>query len=329
MRNGVIAGSIAAIVVALVSLPLRSPADNVFNTATVGLASLVVGFAAGLLWDKLGESQRRPMYHAGALALGLTAVVVIAVLGEIWLNRSVSFIVPLALIAFGLSGVLVPVLSGLKITTPSWAAPAVLVIAAVIGIGLVGQGDGESGDLSLPERVGSGVSGDGLHFLVTDGSEITFTVGEKLSRLPLPSDAVVRTEALSGQLYLDEGSSQVTVELLTLSSDQDFRDGYIRTRMFQNSPVAVFTVEDLDDLPLEFFSGETFTRQVTGSLNVNGGEFPLTFDLEVRNDGDVLNILGRTVFTWDQLGIRVPNIRNIVSVEDEVSVQLLLVAEPN
>jgi hypothetical protein len=329
MRNGVIAGSIAAVVVALVSLPLRSPADNVFNTATVGLASLFVGIAASLLWDKLAGSQRRPLYHAGALAFGLTAVVVIAVLGEIWLNRSVSFIVPLAVIAFVVSGVLVPVLSGIRIATSSWAAPALLIVAAAIGIGLVGQGDVESGDFSLPERVGSGKVGDGLHFLVTGGSEITFTVGEKLSRLPLPSDAVVRTEALSGQLNLEDGPSQVSVDLLTLSSDQDFRDSYIRTRMFPNSPVAVFTVGNLDDLPPEFYSGETFTRQVSGSLNVNGGDFPLTFDLEIRNDGDMLNILARTVFTWDQLGIRVPNIRNIVSVEDEVSVRLLLIAEPS
>ena len=127
MRNGVIAGSIAAVVVALVSLPLRSPADNVFNTATVGLASLFVGIAASLLWDKLAGSQRRPLYHAGALAFGLTAVVVIAVLGEIWLNRSVSFIVPLAVIAFVVSGVLVPVLSGIRIATSSWAAPALLI----------------------------------------------------------------------------------------------------------------------------------------------------------------------------------------------------------
>ena len=74
--------------------------------------------------------------------------------------------------------------------------------------------------------------------------------------------------------------------------------------------------------------GETFTRQVAGILNVNGIDFPLTFDLEVRNDGDVLNVLALTEFTWDQLQIRVPNVRNIVSVEDEVSVQLLLVAEP-
>ena len=120
----------------------------------------------------------------------------------------------------------------------------------------------------------------------------------------------------------------MSVDLLTLSSDQTFRDRYIRDRMFRDSPVAIFTVNDLAELPPEFFSGETFASQVTGVLNVNGVDLPLTFDLEIRNDGDVLNVLGRTSFTWDQLQIPVPNIRNIVSVEDEVSVQLLLVAKP-
>ena len=69
------------------------------------------------------------------MALGLTSVVIAAVLGGTQLDRTVSFSVPLAVIAFVLSGALVPALSGLKIATPSWAAPAVLVIAAVIGIG--------------------------------------------------------------------------------------------------------------------------------------------------------------------------------------------------
>ena len=46
MRNGLIAGSIAAIAAALVSLPLHSPVDNVFNTATVAVASLLVGVVA-------------------------------------------------------------------------------------------------------------------------------------------------------------------------------------------------------------------------------------------------------------------------------------------
>jgi len=330
MRNGLIAGSIAAIVAALVSLPLHSPVDNVFNTATVVAASLLVGVAAGLIWDRLAANQRRLQYYAGALALGLIAVVVIAVVGNTWLERLISFTIPLAAIAFVVSGVLAPNLGRVPLTTARWPAPALLIVAAVIGIGLVGQGDAESGDLSLPERVVTVTGTHVLNYLVSEGSEITFTVGEQLSRLPLPSDAVVRTNALSGRLNFDGQSSEVEVNLLTLSSDQDFRDRYMRGRMFNDSPVAVFTVNDLSDLPNEFFSGETYNRQVTGILNINGIDVPLTFDLEIRNDGDVLNVLGRTVFTWDQLQMPVPAVpRIVVSVEDEVSVQLLLVAEPN
>jgi len=42
----------------------------------------------------------------------------------------------------------------------------------------------------------------------------------------------------------------------------------------------------------------------------------------------VLNVLGRTDFTWNQLQIPVPTARLVVPVDDEVKVQLLPVAEP-
>jgi len=187
MRTGLIAGSIAAIVAALVSLPLRSPVDNVFNTATVAVAALLVGVAAGLIWDKLAASQRRLPYYAGALALGLIAVVVITVVGNIWLERLMSFTIPLAVIAFAVSGVLAPNLGRVPLATSRWPAPALLMVAAVIGIRLVSQGDAESGDLSLPERVMTVTGVHGLNYQVTEASEITFTVGEVLTRCPCPT----------------------------------------------------------------------------------------------------------------------------------------------
>ena len=82
MRTGLVAGPIGAIIWALVSLPLRSPVDNVFITATVALVSLLVGVAAGLIWNNLASNQRRLPIYAGSLALGLIAVVVIAVVGN-------------------------------------------------------------------------------------------------------------------------------------------------------------------------------------------------------------------------------------------------------
>ena len=266
MRIGLIAGSIAAIIAALVSLPLHSPADNVFNTATVAIASLLVGIVAGLIWQALAANQRRLEYYAGILAFGLVVVVAIAVIGDIWLERLMSFAIPLAAIAFVVSGFLAPNLGRVSIMASRWAAPAVLIITAVIGIGLVGQGDGESGDLALPEQSQTTATAvESLNYLVSEGSEITFTVGEQLTRLPLPNDAVVRTDQVSGELNFDGEPSVIEVDLHSLSSDQNFRDQYMRGRMFRDSPVAVFTVNNLTDLPPEFFNGEPFTRQVSGA----------------------------------------------------------------
>ena len=85
---------------------------------------------------------------------------------------------------------------------------------------------------------------EGVTYVVGDGSEATFTVEEKLSSLPLPNDAVVRTTALSGEVHFDGRPSVIEIQLHELESDQSRRDRYIRERMFPNDPVATFTLPD-------------------------------------------------------------------------------------
>ena len=139
----------------------------------------------------------------------------------------------------------------------------------------------------------------------------------------------MRTSKLSGQINLDGQPSTVEVDLHSLNSDQQYRDRYVKLQMFPQHPVASFTVDSVTELPGEFDSGDTFQRSVSGTLNVKGADFPISFDLEVRNDGNILNVLGRTVFTWQQLSIPVPTARSVVSIDDEVHVEILLVAKPN
>ena len=397
---GVIAGSIAAIVASLVSLPLRSPVDSVFNTATITLASLVVGIVSGLLWAALDGKPRRMLIFDAVLAVAFIVVVAIAAIGNSVLERLASFTIPLAAIVFVLVGVLTPSMRGLSPGVSRALAIILLIAAVVLGVALMGQGDTESGELSLPERVESptpavtqaptsapttqpadetppdpksgaadvrptaakvaettipvdvadtpqveqadntpvqqtdapaetqaaapeGVTGA---YLVGEGSEITFTVGEVLARSPARIEAVMRSTELSGQINIDGELSTIEVDLHTLSSDQQYRDRYVRSRMFPNDPIASFTVESVGDLPPEFHSGATFERPVSGTLSLKGKDFPLTFDLEVRNDGNILNVLGRTIFTWEQLEIPVPTARSVVSIEDDIHVQILLVA---
>ena len=168
----------------------------------------------------------------------------------------------------------------------------------------------------------------GVTFLVGEGSEATFTVNEKLVRLPLPSDAVVRTMALSGEVNLDGRPSVIEIDLHQLRSDQALRDRWIRDRMFPNDPIAVFTLSDLSTLPDEFIRGEVATGEITGRLEIRGNEVSLNFEIEARDDGDVVFIIGRTTFTWEEFQIPVPNLRNVVQVEDEVRVEVLLAVRP-
>ena len=154
------------------------------------------------------------------------------------------------------------------------------------------------------------------------------TVGEQLTRLPLPNDAVLRTNALTGEVFLDGRPSSISIDIHQLSSDQRLRDNWIRTRMFPQDRIATFILNDATPLPDGFTDGDAVTFTVSGLLEIRGLSIPLVFEMEARDDGDVLFILGKTTFEWSDIGMEAPNNRVTISVDDEVRVEVLLRARP-
>ena len=169
---------------------------------------------------------------------------------------------------------------------------------------------------------------EGVTFVVSEGSEATFTVTEKLARLSLPNDAVMRTTSLTGEVRLDGGASSIALDLHSMTSDQGNRDRYVRTRMFGDYPTATFTVPSVSELPDGFADGEEVEAEVEGSLEIRGITVPLVFEIEARDDGDRVFILGRTTFTWQDMEITPPVVGPVQSIEDEVRVEVLLSVEP-
>ena len=165
---------------------------------------------------------------------------------------------------------------------------------------------------------------DGVAFVVGEGSEATFTVTEQLATLPLPIDAVMRTTGLSGEVRLDGGASEVAVDLHSMTSDSSQRDNYVRFRMFPGQLSATVAFGDLRPLPDGFTDGEEVSTSTTGELSINDVTHPLEFEIEARDDGDVVYVVGRTRFTWADIGMDPPSARIVVSVEDEVRVEVLL-----
>ena len=98
--------------------------------------------------------------------------------------------------------------------------------------------------------------------------------------------------------------------------------------MFGEYPTAIFNVEDALPLPDGFTDGEDVTSQVMGQLNILGIEVALTFDIEARDDGDVIFILGQSSFLWSDFGLDTSTTVVVISVEDEVSVEVLLAVRP-
>ena len=153
MLAGLTAGAIAAIIAALVSLPLHSPVDSAFNSATVAVACLVLGLITGLLWARMGD---RPLMAYGLLAALFIVVLIVAFVGNSLLDRFLSFVLPLAAIAFVICALLTPLMSSYfskpNLGWKSWGPADRGVRSRCVGRGLrlITQGDAESGELALP-----------------------------------------------------------------------------------------------------------------------------------------------------------------------------------
>ena len=159
-----------------------------------------------------------------------------------------------------------------------------------------------------------------------EGSQITFTVAEETNFSPVRFDAVISGTGISGFANLDGSPSVIYLDLHSLESDQSFRDRYIQQRMFPNTPIATVTFERLPDLPPTFFEGEETSGTLDGSLQIGETVTPLTFDVLARHDGSAVNVLGKTTFTWDELGLASPVFGPVTYLADEVRVQVLIVA---
>jgi hypothetical protein len=96
-------------------------------------------------------------------------------------------------------------------------------------------------------------SADGI-FTVGNGSEATFTVNEKLSSLPLPNNAVMRTGDITGEIDLSSATASLVIDLHTLKSDASRRDRYIRDRLFPSQPEqpsrSTSSLTSLNDSPM-------------------------------------------------------------------------------
>jgi len=179
-------------------------------------------------------------------------------------------------------------------------------------------------------------TGGVLHFVVvSEQSEVSYIAREKLAFLPATSEAVGRTNAITGDIYLTRQGlapsppSVLRVDLRTLRSDEARRDNYVRNNTLQADqfPYAEFVIERVDGFPIEYQEGQEVSLQISGTMTIRGTSRPMTFDVQARYGGGVLTGVAHATFRLTDFGLSPPNIAGFVTVEDEMQLQVVLVAQ--
>lgn len=174
-----------------------------------------------------------------------------------------------------------------------------------------------------------------LSFQVQTASKVTVRVREQLASIPAPSDAVLETTDLKGSFGLrPDGSftadSKITAGLQALKSNSNQRDTFIKndtldTRRF---PTADFVPTRTVGLPVPLPASGEWTFQLIGKLTIKGVEKEVTWDVKAKREGNGLTGLAKNAPAWKfgDFGIQVPRVSSVLSIVDEIRLELELVA---
>ncbi|MDQ1446550.1 MAG: hypothetical protein QOI20_3014 [Acidimicrobiaceae bacterium] len=162
---------------------------------------------------------------------------------------------------------------------------------------------------------------------VASGSQAGYRVKEVL--FGQNAEAVGRTSSVTGSITISGttvASGSFTVDLRTVSSDQDRRDGQFQGRIMNTStfPTATFKLTQpiaLASIPDE---GKEVTANATGQLTMHGVTKPAATTVQAQRSGSSIKVAGTIPVTFSDYGIDNPS-AGPARVGDNGEVEFLLV----
>ena len=167
-----------------------------------------------------------------------------------------------------------------------------------------------------------------------EGTRGRYRVRERLAGRDFPNDAVGETPDASGSIVFNaEGviqpdRSRLTVNVQTLRSDQDRRDRYIRGNSLETNrfPTVEFVVRAAPGLPWPLPRDGEVTFDLLGDLTVHGVTRTMRWEATALFTSDGVTGLAQTNFTFGEFEMEVPSAFIVLSVEDDVRLELDFVA---
>lgn len=176
----------------------------------------------------------------------------------------------------------------------------------------------------------SAAAGTRLRLVVAPtGNEARFKVREQLAELPLPNDAIGVTHGISGAIVLDESGrvvpaeSRFTVDIGSLKSDRDRRDGYIKRRTLETDrfPSAILSPTSVRGLPTPLPDSGTITFALMGDLTIHGVTRPSTWQVTATANHGEFTGTAATRVKFEDFGMTQPRVAIVLSVQDDIGLE--------
>lgn len=190
--------------------------------------------------------------------------------------------------------------------------------------------DPSTGATADPSSDGS-IAGE---WTVGAGSVAGYRVREQLANLSAESDAVGRTEDVSGSITVEgdgDGAQltagTLTVDTTTIQSDEGRRDNRLRNEGLQTDqfPTATFTVTQPVEVPAAALAGTPTDVTLVGDLTLHGVTKSVEIPAQAQLTDGRIQVAGSLTFPLSDFDISPPNVGGfILSIADEGALEFLV-----
>jgi polyisoprenoid-binding protein YceI len=165
--------------------------------------------------------------------------------------------------------------------------------------------------------------------LASTGNEARYRVREQLMGANLPNDAIGKTADITGTIlaYPDgrivSDSSRIIVNITTLKSDKDRRDGFIQRRTLETDkfPTVVFVPTSVRGVAGGLPASGAATFELLGDLTVHGVTRPSVWQVTAHTEGQDVAGMATTAFTFKDMGLDQPRVPVVLSVADTIKLE--------
>jgi polyisoprenoid-binding protein YceI len=164
-------------------------------------------------------------------------------------------------------------------------------------------------------------------------SVVGYRVRERLANLSADSDAVGRTDKITGTMTIAaEGpaltvtAADFSVDMTTITSDRSMRDNRLRSDGIQTDtfPTSTFTLTQPVAIPDATTTGAQVDVTLHGDLTLHGVAKTVDIPARAQISGGVIQIAGSLAFPFSDYAINPPNVGNFVTVEDNGTLEFLV-----